>query len=152
MTTECREINKAPGMFEFGSKSPDPDMAVRTRKTMLLVDDEEAIRHIGQQLLSDMGYNVLLAKDGLEAVEIYRSKSTEIDIILLDIVMPNMGGREAYEQFKKINPRVRVLVWSGANVDDVATEMLKSGCCGFVHKPFSIKQLCEKIKEIIEAC
>jgi CheY-like chemotaxis protein len=147
VNTAYQEVDEVPATL---SKQARADLAVRERKTLLLVDDEDAIRQIGQELLEDMGYNVLLAKNGQEAVEVYQKKRDEIDIILLDIIMPVMGGREAYDRLKEINPKVKVLVWSGANVDNVANQMLKRGCKGFIHKPFSIKRLSETIRKILD--
>jgi len=155
-TTEFQKLHKIPGILGLPSKEPvcDADwcrqLGARGQKTLLLVDDEEAIRHIGQELLEDMGYKVLLAKDGKEAIDIYEENREEIDIVLLDIMMPNMGGSEAYDRLKAMNPKVKVLLWSGANVDGLATDMLKRGCNGFIHKPFSIKQLQRTITEILD--
>ena len=148
--TNCQEVDEASGVLDLGSEKQGVDLGTGESKTLLLVDDEDAIRQIGQELLEDMGYQVLLAKDGKEAVELYRKNRNEIDIVLLDIVMPNMGGSEAYDRLRQINPKVKVLLWSGANINDVATKMLKRGCNGFIHKPFSIKRLSEKIREILD--
>jgi CheY-like chemotaxis protein len=155
-TTELQKLHKIPGILGLPSKESAADadwcrqLGARRQKTLLLVDDEEAIRHIGQELLEDMGYKVLLAKDGKEAVVIYEKKRDEIDIVLLDIMMPNMGGSEAYDRLKAMNPKVKVLLWSGANVDGLAADMLKRGCNGFIHKPFSVKKLRTTIIEILD--
>ena len=96
-----------------------------------------------------MGYRVLIARDGKEAIDVYRKNWGDIDIVLLDMVMPNMGGGEAYDRMKGINPNIKVLLSSGYSIDGEATEILNRGCDGFIQKPFSIKQLSEKIGEVL---
>ena len=106
--------------------------------TVLLVDDEEVILEVGKNLLEAMGYRVLTAKDGKEAIKVYKKSRDEIDIVFLDMVMPNMGGGEAYDRMKEINPNMKVILSSGYSVDGQATEILERGCDGFIQKPFSI--------------
>jgi len=118
--------------------------------TVLLVDDEEIILEVGRELLEAIGYRVLAAKDGKEAVQVYEKNRDEIDIVLLDIVMPNMGGGEAYDRMKKINPDVKVLLLSGYSINGGAREILKRGCDGFIQKPFDMKQLSQSIRNILD--
>ena len=117
--------------------------------TVLLVDDEEVILEVGEGLLETIGYRVLIARDGKEAVEVYRKNKDDIDIVLLDMVMPNMGGSEAYDRMKEINSKVKVLLSSGYSINSQATEILERGCDGFIQKPFSVKKLSRKIREIL---
>ncbi len=117
--------------------------------TVLLVDDEEVVREVGKELLEAMGYQVVAAKDGREAVELYANNKDDIDIILLDMIMPKMGGGEAFDRIREMNPRAKVLLSSGYSVDGQADEILKRGCDGFIQKPFSIKELSVKIREIL---
>jgi two-component system cell cycle sensor histidine kinase/response regulator CckA len=117
--------------------------------TVLLVDDEEVILEVGQDLLEAMGYRVLTARDGKEAVEVYRKNRDVIDIVVLDMVMPTMDGGSAYDRMKEINPDVRVLLSSGYSIDGEATEIMARGCDGFIQKPFNIKGLSKKIREIL---
>jgi two-component system cell cycle sensor histidine kinase/response regulator CckA len=118
-------------------------------ETVLLVDDEEDIRQVGQELLEAMGYEVMLAKDGQEAIELYKKACNSIDIVLLDMVMPNMGGGQAYDRMKEINPDVKVLLSSGYSIDGEAAEILERGCDGFIQKPFGMKQLSGRIREVL---
>jgi PAS domain S-box-containing protein len=118
--------------------------------TVLFVDDEEVVLKVGQELLEAMGYQVLTAKDGKEAIRVYRKNRDKIDIVVLDMVMPRMGGGKAYDQMKEINPDVKVLLSSGFSVDGEATEILERGCDGFIQKPFTMKQLSAKIKDILD--
>ena len=118
--------------------------------TVLLVDDEDVIQEVGKKLLEAMGYRVLLAGDGKEAVEVYGKNRDVIDILILDIVMPNMGGGEAYDCVKEINPDIKVLLSSGYSIDGEATKILERGCNGFIQKPFRMNELAEKIREILD--
>jgi two-component system cell cycle sensor histidine kinase/response regulator CckA len=97
-----------------------------------------------------MGYRVLIAKDGREAMEVYRKNQEEIDIVVLDMVMPNMGGGETYDRMKEINQDVKVLLSSGYSVDSEANDILQRGCDGFIQKPFTVKGLSETIREILD--
>ena len=118
--------------------------------TVLLVDDEEMILEVGRDLLETMGYRVLLSGGGQEAMEIYKRNRGEIDIVVLDMVMPNMGGGEVYDRIKEIDPNAKVLLSSGYSIEGEASEILERGCNGFIQKPFNMKELCGKIREIIE--
>ncbi len=117
--------------------------------TVLLVDDEEVILEIGEDLLEAIGYRVLTAMDGKEAVEVYRKNRDEIDIVVLDMVMPNMGGGEAYDKMREINPNVKVLLSSGYSIESKAKEILARGCDAFIQKPFGMREVSAKIREVL---
>jgi len=119
-------------------------------ETVLLVDDEDRIVDIGEKTLKFLGYKVLIARDGKEAVELYKKTPAGIDIVILDMIMPEMGGGEVYDCLKEINPHVKVLLSSGYSINGEATEIIKRGCNGFVQKPFSIKELSQRIREILD--
>ncbi|MBW1718703.1 MAG: response regulator [Deltaproteobacteria bacterium] len=118
-------------------------------KTILLVDDEESVREVSQELLETIGYNILTAKDGKEALEVYKKYRDTIDLVLLDMVMPNMGGSKVYDRLKEMNPGVKVLLSSGYSINGEATEIVARGCNGFIQKPFSFKDLSQEIKKIL---
>ncbi len=118
--------------------------------TVLFVDDEEVVMEVGRELLEALGYRVLTGEDGKEAIEIYKKNQDDIDCVVLDMVMPTMGGGEAYDRMKEINPDIKVLLSSGYSIDGEATEILKRGCNGFIQKPFKMNELAEKIREIVE--
>jgi PAS domain S-box-containing protein len=122
---------------------------VRGSGTVLLVDDEEIMLKVGTELLETMGYRVLPARDGKEAMEIYRQHRDDIDLVILDMIMPNISGGKTYDHMKEINPEVRVLLTSGYSIDGQATEILRRGCNGFIQKPFTMKDLSTKIKEVL---
>ncbi len=118
--------------------------------TVLLVDDEEVIIEVGKELLETMGYRVLIAKDGEEAIAIYKKHLDDIDIVVLDMVMPNMGGGKAYDRMKEINPEIKVLLSSGFSINGEASEILARGCNGFIQKPFTMKELSGRVSKILE--
>ena len=118
-------------------------------ETILLVDDEEMILDVGAQVLKKLGYEVLTARDGKEAIEIYQRNRQKVAMIILDLIMPEMGGGETYDRLKEIDPKVKVLLSSGYSLHGQATEILNRGCNGFLQKPFSIRDLSEKLRQII---
>ncbi|RPI49169.1 MAG: CBS domain-containing protein, partial [Deltaproteobacteria bacterium] len=126
-----------------------PVETIKGTETVLLVDDEEVVLEVGKHLLEAMGYRVFLARDGKEAIEVYKKKQDEIEMVVLDMVMPTMGGGEAFDKMKEINPKVRVLLSSGYSIDGEAAEILKRGCKGFIQKPFTINVLAEEIRDIL---
>ena len=97
-----------------------------------------------------MGYKVFIAKSGQASIELYEANKDEIDLVILDMIMPEMGGGEIYEKLREINPHVKVLLSSGYSLDGKATEILERGCNGFIQKPFNMRELSQKIREILE--
>jgi len=124
---------------------------VRGSQTILLVDDEEMILDVARQMMEEMGYLVLTAKGGKEAVEVYEKEKDRIDMVALDMIMPDMGGGETYNRLKEINPDVKVLLSSGYSLDGQAREILDRGCSGFIQKPFRLKRLSQKLREILDS-
>jgi len=118
--------------------------------TILLVDDEEMVLDVGVQLFKTLGYTVLEAKGGREAIEIYKESKDEIDIVLLDMIMPDVGGGEAYDRMKEINPDIKVLLSSGYSIDGQAAEIVDRGCDGFIQKPFNMKVLSQEVRKILD--
>ena len=119
-------------------------------ETILLVDDEEYIRDLGVELLTDAGYNVLTATNGEEGLELYRQKRENIDLVILDLVIPGMGGKKCYEEILKINPKSKILIVSGYSANGPGKEAIKAGAKGFVGKPFDVSHLLETIREILD--
>jgi two-component system cell cycle sensor histidine kinase/response regulator CckA len=126
------------------------EQVVQGTGTVLLVDDEEMVMEVGRDMLEAIGYSVLIARDGKEAIEVYRKNWHSIDIVLLDMVMPNISGSEAYDRMKEINPDIKVLLSSGYSIDGQANEILKRGCNGFIQKPFNINEFSGKIRVILK--
>jgi CheY-like chemotaxis protein len=122
------------------------------KETILLVDDDDIARRSTLALLTTMGYKVLLATGGKEAVELYKQNREEIDLVLLDVIMPGMDGVKTYKRLKEIEPEVKVLLMSGYTTDEVGElvrELLERGCGGFIKKPFSLQALQESIMRIL---
>jgi CheY-like chemotaxis protein len=119
-------------------------------ETVLLVDDEDMIIDVGQPMLEMMGYIVLIARGGKEALEIYKKNEQKIDMVILDLIMPDISGGDTYNQLKEINPEIKVLLSSGYSIDGQTSEILQRGCNGFIQKPFNIRKLSQKIREILD--
>ena len=123
---------------------------VRGYENVLLVDDEELIIDVGQRLLTRMGYSVIVARNGEEALDIYRQQKNDIEMVILDMIMPDMSGGEVYDRLCEINPNIKVLLSSGYSLRGKASDILARGCKGFIQKPFNIKELSHKLREVIE--
>ena len=126
-----------------------PDELVKGEGTVLLVDDEKMVLESGEELLKYLGYEVLLAENGQKGLELYKKNQHKIDLVLLDMVMPVMGGGEAFDRMKEINTNVKVLLSSGYSLEGEAKEILKRGCDAFIQKPFKLEQLSQKLVEIL---
>ncbi|MFH2058113.1 MAG: response regulator [Pseudomonadota bacterium] len=119
-------------------------------ESILLVDDEERILTVGREICKALGYSVITADSGMEAVKIYKKRKDKINLVILDMIMPNMNGLETFLELKKINPDVKVLLSTGYSIDAKAQEMLKQGCRGYILKPYSVIDFSHKLREIIE--
>lgn len=122
---------------------------VKGEGTILLVDDEKMILDVGGLLLRQLGYEVITADNGKDAVEQYLKNREKIDLVLLDMIMPGMSGGATFDLLKEIDPRIKVVLASGYSMDSRAREILDRGCSGFIQKPFSLKELSQKIQEHI---
>ena len=116
---------------------------------ILLVDDEGSVLDVAGRVLAKMGYTVFEAQSGEKAVEIFNGNKDTFDLVILDIIMPDMGGGEVFDRIKEINPRVKVLLSSGYSIDGQATEIMKRGCDGFIQKPYKANELSETLNEIL---
>lgn len=117
--------------------------------SILLVDDEEMIRKMAESLLVYLGYEVHTCQDGAEAVRYYTDHYKEIDIVIMDMIMPVMNGMDAFLELKRINPSVKVLISSGFSASGEAHEMLKLGVIDFIGKPYRLPELASKVKKVI---
>lgn len=118
---------------------------------ILLVDDEEIVLDVASAMLEALGYKVITAKSGSEAIDLYRKKGSHIDLVIMDMIMPRMGGGELFDALKDINPDVRILLSSGYSIDGKAREIMNKGCNGFIQKPFKLDDLSQKIREILNS-
>ena len=121
----------------------------RGHETVLLVDDEEMIIDVGSRMLEKLGYDTLTASNGSEAIEIYQSRGKDIDLVILDMVMPKISGGETFDRLKEINPAINVILCSGYSIDGQASEILKRGCRAFIQKPFNLKMLSQHIRAVL---
>lgn len=106
------------------------------------------IREIARDMLNHMGYEVLVAKDGQEALEIYREKCSEIDIIMVDLIMPKMNGLVCFQKLKEINKDVPIIVASGLGELNKKQSILKMGAAGYLEKPYTIRSLSEVFSKV----
>jgi len=123
---------------------------LKGEETILFADDEDTIVDLCVEMLEEIGYKVLVARSGREAVRVYKGNKDKIDMVILDMIMPNMGGGEAYDRMKKINPDIKVLLSSGYSIDSEAADILRRGCDGFIQKPFGLKEFSQKVREILD--
>jgi CheY-like chemotaxis protein len=136
---------------EVVQEAAPPDTTLRRgSETILLIDDEEMILDVGRGLLKELGYTVVTAANGQEALAVYRARQAEIAMVVMDMIMPGMGGGETFDRLKEINPGVRVLLSSGYSINGQASHILERGCDGFIQKPFNMQQLSVKIREILD--
>jgi len=117
--------------------------------TILLVDDDEILIEVIREILETAGYQVLTAFSGREALEIYEAWEGDIDLIMLDMIMPGMGGAETFRELKKMDPHVSVIIISGYSLPDEIRDLLAQGCKGFLQKPFLIPELFQKVRQVI---
>jgi PAS domain S-box-containing protein len=128
---------------------PQPALDLTGQGTILIVDDEEIVRHTARHTLRRYGYETLTAADGAEAVEIYRSRPGGISAVLLDLTMPVMGGEETLRQLQRLDPAVRVLLTSGYNEVEAVQRFAGKGLAGFIQKPYTSADLARKMKEVL---
>ncbi len=132
-------------------KEPLSARILRGRETVLLIDDEEMIIRAGEEMLRALGYQVLPARGGEEGLEIYRRRGREIDLVILDMIMPKMNGRETFNHLKNIEPGLRVLIASGGCTDEEMQELFSKGCNGFIQKPFDLCAFSQKLRDILDS-
>jgi two-component system cell cycle sensor histidine kinase/response regulator CckA len=139
-----------PALDALPSQKGDPDnQVVKGHGTILVIEDEEHVMNVSQAMLERLGYRVLQAKSGNEAVAIADSFDGNIDLAILDVGLPDMAGSEVYPYLKAVRPDLKVLVCSGYAVDGPAQEILDRGGEGFIQKPFLFATLSEKVKEVL---
>ena len=119
-------------------------------ETILLVDDEELIRDLVVQVLGESGYTVLTAPDGKSGLKLYGEQQAQIDLVILDLIMPEMGGRKCLEELLKMDPQARVLIASGYALDGPAIEAIKTGARGHISKPYDIKEMLRVIRQVLD--
>jgi CheY-like chemotaxis protein len=132
---------------------PETETVVGLRKgteTILVVDDEAYIIDACRAMLTDLGYTVLTARSSEEATAIFRELSVQIDLVILDMIMPELDGRETFKRLKQIDPAVSVLISSGYSIEEIASDMLSLGCDDFIQKPFDMYQVSKMIRNVLD--
>ncbi len=119
-------------------------------ETILIIDDEDTIIEVAKEMLQNLNYKVITANGGKNGIKIFQKNHDKIDLIILDIIMPDINGPNVYDSIIKINPDAKVLVSSGFSINREAKGMIKKGCKGFIQKPFNLFQLSDKIRNILD--
>jgi CheY-like chemotaxis protein len=140
-TIDIKDLKEESRPFEQVQKGSE---------TILLVDDEEEIVNVGRNFLEKLGYKPLIARNGLEAVEIFRTYKDQISLIVLDLIMPKMDGKQAFLEIKEIKADAKILISTGYTVDDKIEGFLNQGCHGFIQKPFSLNEFARAVRKILD--
>jgi PAS domain S-box-containing protein len=119
-------------------------------ETILLVDDEATVMAVARELLEFLGYRVYCAGSGQEVVAIYHDRKDEIDLVILDMIMPGISGAETFDRLREIDPKINVLLSSGYSIDGKAREILERGCNGFLQKPYQLAQLAREVRACLD--
>ena len=153
----CSEIRKGttfnvylPVSDQEVNEEPSLDQnLVKGSANILLVDDESIVIDVCKKMLEKLGYAVIMAKNGRKAVDMFRKNSEDIDLIILDMIMPGMDCAQTFDQLREINSSIPILLSSGYSLNGQANKIMEKGCNGFIQKPFLITQLSEKIQTIL---
>ncbi len=120
-------------------------------ETILVVDDQETVWDFLIEALQNLGYSVILAENGLDAIEICRENPGQIDLVLLDMIMPKLGGHSTFYQLRALDPKIKILLASGYVAPSAVNDLLANGAVGFLQKPHRIKTLAVELRRILDA-
>ncbi|MHB9097600.1 MAG: PAS domain S-box protein [Syntrophales bacterium] len=123
---------------------------VQGTETILVADDEKVILEVSTEMLTSLGYRVYAAGSGQEALAVFRERREEIDLVILDMIMPGISGGETFDRLREINPSIKVLLSSGYSINGEAKTIMERGCNGFLQKPFHLEKLSGKIREMLD--
>lgn len=123
---------------------------IKGSETILLVDDEEMIIDVGQAMLENLGYRVFVAQSGQRAVETVTEIGNEIDLVILDMIMPGMDGGKTFDRIREIQPEIPVMLSSGYAINGQAEKIMRRGCNGFIQKPFNIFEFSKQVRKILD--
>jgi two-component system, cell cycle sensor histidine kinase and response regulator CckA len=119
-------------------------------ETVLLVDDEEMIVSVGEEILQTLGYEVIVARGGLEAIDLFAQNRNKISIVILDMIMPDLEGGKTFDALRRIDSKVKVILSSGYSLNGEAESIMNRGCNAFMQKPFNTYTLSKTLREVIE--
>ncbi|MBB6481009.1 response regulator [Spirochaeta isovalerica] len=140
----------ASAMIEEEQKAPEERILVKGEGSVLVIDDEEVLRVLTESILKECGYDVMVAEDGFKGVDLYRKNGGAFDLVILDMSMPGISGKETFIELKQINPEVRILLASGFIKDDRIQDLMNLGLEDFIQKPFDFIELSEKVARILK--
>lgn len=127
-----------------------PKERLRGTETILIIDDEDYIIHVGRLMLEGLGYKVFDASCGRAGIDVFLENYNKIDLVILDMIMPDLNGEEVYNRIKTLKPDIKVLIASGYNVDFHASSMLEEGCNGFIQKPYNLNKLSIMLRQVLD--
>jgi CheY-like chemotaxis protein len=125
------------------------EVSIRKEAKVLLVDDDELVRNLVSNMLRSLGHKAVICKDGLEALELYRQSWREFDLVILDMMMPRMNGRDAFVNMRSINKDIKALLISGFSIEGEAQSLLDAGMKGFIQKPFNFSDFSKVVGKIL---
>jgi two-component system, cell cycle sensor histidine kinase and response regulator CckA len=137
-----------------GPQSDEPVATVMVQggtETILLVDDEEFLRDLGKRILERSGYTVMTATNGKEALDVYQARRAEIALVILDLIMPEMGGKQCLEELLKTDSKARILIASGFAAEGRTKEAIETGAKGFVRKPYNINEILRAVRDVLDS-
>ena len=132
---------------------PPASLSVPTRplrETILLVDDERTIIDVTRDMLETFGYQVLASQSGQDAIRICQDQAGRIDLVILDMILPDMNGEEIFELIKAIRPDMRIILATGFSFNDQVGRIMARGCDAFLQKPFGLRELSGKVREVLD--
>ncbi len=136
---------------EKTAQNPQLEISGRFKGNILVVDDENVIRTVLVRMLQRMVFSVTAAQNGQEAIRIFQESSENFDLIIIDMLMPVMDGKETFQILKSLDPNVRVLLATGYSMDKSAQELMSAGVLGYLHKPFNIQELSQKVRAVLSS-
>jgi len=131
-------------------KSEKTERIYNGKGTILLVDDEEGVIEVCSEMLENLGYKVKAVKDGNMAIDILKSNDLKIDLVILDMVMPRINGKQTFKKIRAVDPDMKVLVCSGYSKEEEIQEMMNKGCDDYILKPFDMAALSEKLNKVLK--
>ena len=130
-------------------ETQEAQQILKGTETILLVDDERTVLEVNNEILDSLGYNVIIAGNGHDALALYLENIERIQLVILDLIMPGMSGGETFDRLKQVNSEVLVLLSSGYGMNQQVQQILDRGCRGFIQKPFNISHLSKKMREVL---
>jgi two-component system cell cycle sensor histidine kinase/response regulator CckA len=126
-----------------------PSAFIKGTETILLIDDEQMITEVGQTMLEKLGYRVFVANSGEDGIALMNERGADIDLVILDMIMPGMDGGQTFDRIREIHSTIPVILSSGYSLNGQAEKIINRGCNGFIQKPFDLETLSRKVHEVM---